>query len=77
MAYLLQKLRYSQSGREDGLNNDFYKDMSALVVPALIIISNEILNEPSFLVTLMIPLRKKGDSDDAMDYLSTNLFTMN
>uniref|UniRef100_A0AAV1UCF0 Endonuclease/exonuclease/phosphatase domain-containing protein n=1 Tax=Peronospora matthiolae TaxID=2874970 RepID=A0AAV1UCF0_9STRA len=47
----------------DGLNNDFYKDTSALLVPALVQLSNQILAgadpPPSFLEALIIPLRKR------------------
>ena len=61
----------------DGLNNDFYKDTSVVMVPALVIISNQILNGAdlplSFLAALIIPLRKKSDSDEAMDYRTTSL----
>ena len=42
------------------------------MVPALLSMSNEILSDapmpPSFLKALVIPLRKKGDSSDALDY---------
>ena len=61
----------------DGLNNDFYKDTSALLVPALVVVSNEILHgkhmPPSFLEALVIPLRKKGDLADALDYRPISL----
>ena len=56
----------------DGLNNDFIKDYQALLAPALVTIGNDILQgrmpSASFLEELIIPLRKKGDSKDAMDY---------
>ena len=56
----------------DGLNNDFLKDFQALLAPALVTIGNELLQgrtpPHSFLEGLIIPLRKKGDSMDAMDY---------
>ena len=55
----------------DGLGNDFYKDLQSLLVPPLVGIANEITNgaQPprSFMEALIIPLRKKGDSDDVMD----------
>ncbi|KAE9032264.1 hypothetical protein PR003_g5465 [Phytophthora rubi] len=61
----------------DGLNNDFYKDTQALMVPALERVCNGIMNgdemPPSFLEALIIPLRKKGDSADAMDYRPISL----
>ena len=56
----------------DGLNNDFLKDFQALLGPALVTIGNELLQNrappKSFLEGLIIPLQKKGDSIDAMDY---------
>ena len=56
----------------DGLNNDFLKDFQALLAPALVTIGNELLQgrtpPHSFLEGLIIPLRKKGDSMDAVDY---------
>ncbi|GMF48220.1 unnamed protein product [Phytophthora fragariaefolia] len=56
----------------DGLNNDFYKDLTEEVLPALVDVCNNTLKgEPppkSFLEGTVIPLRKKGDSADAMDY---------
>ena len=54
-----------------GLNNDFFKDTQAVLVPAMITIMNELLAggkpPPFFLQGLILPLRKKGDSADAMD----------
>ena len=56
----------------DGLNNDFLKDFQALLASALVTIGNELLQgrtpPHSFLECLIIPLRKKSDSMDAMDY---------
>ncbi|CAI5747527.1 unnamed protein product [Peronospora destructor] len=56
----------------DGLGNDFYKDLQSLLVPPLVAVANETIHgaQPpqSFMEALIIPLRKKGDSDDAMDY---------
>lgn len=47
------------------------------MVPALVAIGNQILAgadlPPSFLSALIIPLMKKGDSDDAMDYRPISL----
>ena len=61
----------------DGLGNDFYKDLQSLLVPPLVEIANEIIQgaQPpkSFMEALIIPLRKKGDSDDAMDYRPISL----
>ena len=54
--------RHKAAG-EDGLNSDLFKDTSELLVSALVIISNEVLNDanvpPSFLAALIIPQRKK------------------
>ena len=70
-------LKRHKSAGPDGLNNDFYKDSAALMVPALVTIGNLILAgadlPPSFLEAFIIPLRKKGDSDDAMDYRPISL----
>ncbi|KAE9055570.1 hypothetical protein PF010_g32102 [Phytophthora fragariae] len=61
----------------DGLNNDFVKDMQSLLVPAMVAISNELLKggdpPPSFLEALIIPLKKKGDSVDAMNFRPISL----
>jgi len=61
----------------DGLNNDFYKDAQAVLVPAMVAISNELLKggDPpaSFLEALIIPLKKKGDSVDAMNFRPISL----
>ena len=63
--------RHKAAG-EDGLSNDFIKDFQALLAPALVTIGNDILQGRTppdfFLEGLIIPLRKKGDSEDAMDY---------
>ena len=68
--------RHKASG-PDGLNNDFYKDTSALLAPVLVHVCNQILHgspmPPSFLEALIIPLRKKGDSPDALDYRPISL----
>jgi hypothetical protein len=58
----------------DGLNNDFFKDHQAPLVSAMVAIGNKLLQggEPpkSFLEGLILPLRKKGDSADAMNFVS-------
>ena len=68
----VQELSRHKSAGQDGPYNDFYRNTSALMLPALVIISNQILDgvdlPPSFLKALIIPLCKKGDSADAMDY---------
>lgn len=62
----------------DGLNNDFFKDTQALLVPAIVAIGDKVLQggDPplSFLQGLIIPLRKKGDSDDVMNFRPISLF---
>lgn len=56
----------------DGLYNDFYRDLSTAMVPRLVGVCNELLqgHKPpySFLKAVVIPLRKKGDSPNALDY---------
>ena len=51
------------------------------MVPALLSVSNDILSDapmpPSFLEALVIPLRKKGDSSDALDYRPISLLQTN
>ena len=73
----VSELSRHKTAGPDGLNNDFFKDTSALMVPALLTVSNEILfgapMPPSFLEALVIPLRKKGDSSDALDYRPISL----
>ena len=70
--YVVKVLSRHKAAGQDRLNNDYYKETSALIVPAMVIIINQILDgadlPPSFLTALIIPLQKKGDSDDAMDY---------
>jgi hypothetical protein len=70
-------LKRHKAAGPDGLNNDFYKDTQAVMLPALTAIGNELLKggepPPSFLQALIIPLRKKGDSDDAMDFRPISL----
>lgn len=73
----VSSLNRHKSAGPDRLNNDFYKDTKALLIPALVDVSNQILDgadpPPSFFKALIIPLRKKGDSADAMDYRSISL----
>jgi exonuclease III len=70
-------LKRHKAAGEDELNNDFYKDTQAVFVPALVKIGNELLQggnpPPSFLKALIIPLRKKGDSVDAMNFRPISL----
>ncbi|KAE9299141.1 hypothetical protein PF008_g23329 [Phytophthora fragariae] len=73
----IRSLNRHKAAGPDGLNNDFFKDYQALLVPAMVAIGNELLKggdpPPSFLEGLIIPLRKKGDSDDAMDFRPISL----
>ena len=59
----------AQGGGADILNNEFFKDAQAVLVPAMVAIGNELLARgklpPSFLQGLILPLQKKGDSADA------------
>ncbi|KAE9266852.1 hypothetical protein PR003_g31975, partial [Phytophthora rubi] len=68
--------RHKAAG-SDELNNDFFKDAQAVLVPAMTAISNELLKggDPpaSFLEAIVIPLKKKGDSADAMDFRPISL----
>jgi exonuclease III len=70
-------LNRNKAAGADGLNNDFFKDAQSLLVPIMVTIGNEMLKggEPplSFLEGLIIPLRKKGDSADAMDFRPISL----
>jgi hypothetical protein len=71
------ELNHHKAAGPDGLNNDFYKDTQAILVSVMVVIGNEILQggepPPSFLEGLIIPLRKKGDSVDAMDFRTITL----
>ena len=64
-------LNSHKAAGSDGINNEFL-NFQALLAPALVNIGNELLQgstpPASFLEGLIIPLRKKGDSKDAMDY---------
>ena len=68
----IKTLRRHKSAGHDGRNNDFCTDISSPMVLVLIVISIQILVgadlPPSFPTALIIPVRKKGDSDDSMDY---------
>ena len=63
--------RHKEAGA-DGLYNEFFKDTQAVMVPAIVALGNELLRggkpPPSLFEGLTIPLRKRGDSGDAMDY---------
>ncbi|KAE9101583.1 hypothetical protein PF005_g14691 [Phytophthora fragariae] len=72
IATAIESLSRQKAVGEDGLNNDFYKDAGGILIPLLTKLSNDILQgaEPpeSFRRAMIIPLRKKGDSEQAMDY---------
>ena len=57
--------RHKAAG-ENGLNYEFIKDCQALLAPALVSMGRT--PPASFLKGLIIPLRKKGDFEDTMDY---------
>ena len=73
----VQELSRQKSAGQDGLNNDFYKDTPALMASALVIISNQVLHKvdlpPSFLQALIVPLHKRGDTAETMDYRPISL----
>ena len=68
----IDALNRHKAAGTDGLNNDFFKDTQSVLASAMVAIGNEILRgghpPQSFLNGLIIPLRKQGDSEDAMDY---------
>lgn len=70
-------LNRQKAARPDGLNNDFYIETQAVLVPILVSISNDLLKggDPpaSFLEALIISLKKKDDSTDAMDFRPISL----
>ncbi|OWZ16004.1 reverse transcriptase [Phytophthora megakarya] len=61
-----------KAGGEDGLNNDFYADYADVIAPKLAQTCNSLLQgappPASFLKAVVGPLRKKGDSSNALDY---------
>ena len=73
----IKSLQRHKAAGLDGLPNDFYKDCELELVPTLISLYNQLLNgaemPASFADSLIIPLRKKGDSDNAMDYRPISL----
>ena len=68
----ISALNRHKAAGADGLNNEFFKDAQAVLVPAMVALGNKLLSggkpPQSFLKGLIIPLRKKGNSADAMDY---------
>ena len=67
----IEGLNRHKAAGTGGLNKDFFKDTQAVMAPAMVAIGNELLRGgqplPSFLERLIFPLRKQGDSQDAMD----------
>ena len=65
-------LNRHKSAGLDGLSNAFYKKTVGVMFSTLGNISNQIIEGsellPSFLESLVLPFRKKGDSDDSMYY---------
>ena len=68
--------RYKSAGA-DRLSNDFYIDWADLLVPRLTKEFNTILSgaapPASFCDAVIVPLRKNGDSDNAMEYRPISL----
>lgn len=82
----IKSMSRHKAGGLDSLPNVFYKDFEELMLDHLVVLSNELLEgapvPPYFAKALIIPLRKKGNSTDAMDYRpiallqsSYNIFT--
>ncbi|KAF1332040.1 Rxlr effector protein, partial [Globisporangium splendens] len=72
-------LHRHKAGGVDSLNNDFYKDCEDGVVEVLVREFNNIQRGApmprSFGQGIVIPLRKKGDSPNPLDYRPTTLLT--
>ena len=68
----IEGLNRHKAAGADGINNDLFKDTQAIMAPAMVAVSNELLQgglpSASFLEGIIISLRKQGDLDDAMDY---------
>ncbi|KAE8983964.1 hypothetical protein PR001_g23309 [Phytophthora rubi] len=68
----IASLKRHKTAGTTGLNHDFYNYFAAELAPGLTLLFNAILNgegvPESFLQATVAPLRKKGDSPDAMDY---------
>lgn len=68
----IDHLKRHKNGGTTGLNHDFYKDFKDELAPGLTKLFNAILQgnavPSAFLEATIVPLRKKGDSTDAMDY---------
>ncbi|KAF1313456.1 Rxlr effector protein, partial [Globisporangium splendens] len=72
-------LHRHRAGGVDSLNNDFYKDCEDVMVEVLVREFNNIQRGApmprSFGQGIVIPLRKKGDSPNPLDYRPTTLLT--
>ncbi|KAJ8522205.1 hypothetical protein ON010_g17727 [Phytophthora cinnamomi] len=72
MMQAVRSLQRHKSGGPGVLNNDFYIDLAGVVISELVEVCNAMLEgkapPASFLQGTVVPLRKKGDSDNAMDY---------
>lgn len=75
----IKRLQRHKAPGPDRMNNIFYKDRPELLVPTLTRVYNEILQGQSipdtFKQSIIVPLRKKGDSDSAMDYRPISLLS--
>lgn len=69
---VLRAMKRHKAAGLDGLPTDFYKDHSEIIIPKMTTMCNKILAGAelprSFAEGLIYPLRKKGDSANAMDY---------
>jgi ribonuclease HI/exonuclease III len=77
VAAAIEDLSRHKAAGSDRLNNDFYKDWKELLAPTLARVYNGIImGDPlpaSFGHAVIIPLKKKGDSPNAMDYRPISL----
>ncbi|RAW24350.1 hypothetical protein PC110_g19223 [Phytophthora cactorum] len=73
----IDNLKRYKSGDTRGFNHDFYKAFKDALVPGLTKLFNTVLNgdgiPQTFLEAVIVPLRKKDHSSDAMDYRPISL----
>lgn len=77
--WAIRRIERRNAAGHDGLGNDFYQDFAEMVVGPLTKLFNAILEgvtpPQSFLKAVVIPLRKKCDSCNALDYRPISLLT--